>query len=614
METLPPSDAERASFLDNLADQFFVPNGASLQELSDELLAISRARFQLFVERTLEAGGQLVAGAVEDLIREFVKTVAQWAEDLNSAIKTLVDAIANLDRQIEALVSQAQQAFAQATDKLDLLLQQFASQTFRDAFRQAIATETFRRAKAILANIPLYRSLPAAARQSVRGVLQNVIDDLIEGPLLNPAFDAIGAASSQIDGMLQDIQALNPNEPLAPQLLDLVLDRFEDQITQVFGGTNPRINVGFDAGLFGFSQHFTLATIELPLSTVFTMLRDVVAGLTFYEGALTAAAASLAAAFAKSIDLKSKKDERTTKAADHARLSRIRAEFTSTPKAIAVINPVQSLVYDDDVEVRIRLGRVPASYLGLGDDEQQRVLIFLNGSLIPPQGLVSGNPFGSLDAKNLTQTINVAALPGFDAPTRSISAGNARLTLYQPAADPAQDSPVGGAIQNVGVLRASPVSRASSAISQPLIRQSVAAGQGGNSVVTSAVKNILPGRRMTSSKSAALEESLPAGTTIEFRASRANLLAGTNTLIVVVVDPDGIRYQQIVSFGVTTTPVRTDGAKLPSVVEQPPDDQPASTRSTLDLQFDRAALAQRLKQGKAFLARHAALQLQAFRG
>jgi hypothetical protein len=168
--------------------------------------------------------------------------------------------------------------------------------------------------------------------------------------------------------------------------------------------------------------------------------------------------------------------------------------------------------------------------------------------------------------------------------------------------------------QNVGLLAASSLSRASSGASQVLISQSIAAGHGDNSVVTSTVKNVLPGRRMTPSKSADLEQSLPAGTTIAFRAPRRNLLAGTNTLIVVVADPDGIRYQQNVSFGVTTTPVRADGVKLPSTVEPRPNDQPASTRSALDLQFDRVALAQRLKQGKAFLARHSALQLQAFRG
>ena len=65
METLPPSEADKSSLVENLADQFFIPNQESLEDLSEQLLAISRERFQLFVERVLEASGQVVLGLIE---------------------------------------------------------------------------------------------------------------------------------------------------------------------------------------------------------------------------------------------------------------------------------------------------------------------------------------------------------------------------------------------------------------------------------------------------------------------------------------------------------------------------------------------------------------------
>jgi hypothetical protein len=614
METLPPGAAEQAGFTANLADQFFIPNQASLQELADQLLAISRDRFALFVERVLEAGGNFILQATEAFIQDVIRTVLQWAKDLENAIKTLFDAIGDLDRAIQGLIAQAQQAFDNAVQKLQTLLAQFTNPTLRQRLRQGIADQVYRDAKAVLAGIPLYGSLPSDARRAVRNALRDVVHDLVTSPILDPMLDAIGGIGGELDGVLDDVRELNPNAPLGPQLLDLLIDRMEDRIRDAFGGASPRVDVGFTITVLGFSQHFSLGSIALPFGTLFTILRDAIGALDFYQNTLAAAAAALASAFRISLDLQAKQDERDHKKSDHDRLTRIRGEFSSDPKTITVVSPVQSLVYDDDIDVQIQLGGVPKSYLGLANDEQLRVLVFLNGALVQPQSWTIDDSFPSVQSSPLPSAANAgrAAADAGIAPVAGSAAGGRVLpsaVRQMPAsATSATALPLQPSLRLLAAGRGNGSSR-------PVPRQSVTQSKQGATVVTTALTNVLPGRRMTVSKRAELEQTLPPGTTIRFRADRGALVTGTNTLLAVVLDPGGQRYQQAVSFGVTAAAAAPpgDGVKLPAVPGRKPSGNPRPAPTRIDLHFDAKALGDRLKLAGDFIAKNSTSTLREFR-
>jgi hypothetical protein len=120
---------------------------------------------------------------------------------------------------------------------------------------------------------------------------------------------------------------------------------------------------------------------------------------------------------------------------------------------------------------------------------------------------------------------------------------------------------------------------------------------------------------MTVSKRAELEQTLPPGTTIRFGAERGTLVTGTNTLLVVVLDPGGQRYQQAVSFGVTAAAAAPpgDGVKLPAVPGRKPGGNPKSIPSRVDLHFDAKALGDRLKLAGDFIAKNSTSTLREFR-
>ncbi len=607
METLPPTAAAQSDFLENLSDQFFIPNQEYVDELSDEMLSISLDRFQLFVERVLQSGGEFILDAIEAFIKQMTEAVLKWAKDLGSAIKDLLDRIAHLDELIQDLKVQAQQAFDRATEELDALLEMFSARGFRDRLRSAIVNQIYKDAKAVLADNPVYRNLPRDIRKSIRRALKDFIQDTIEGPLLDPIFDAIGTIAGELDSILDDVQELNPHEPLGPQLLDLLVDRMEDSIRDMFGGARPNINVGFTVTVFGMSQHFSLGKVKLSFTDLFRILREAIDYLSFYESQLEAAAGELGKAFSLAIDIQSKQDERSIKHDERNRLDRIRGEFTAQPKTITILNPVQSLVYDDDVEVQINLGGVPASYLGLDKGEQQRVLIFLNGRLIPPQALARDVPFAKLDAPELRGPINLQDLARSNLPGVLVAGKSARIQLSAPSSN--QDVPA-----NTSLLRSLPTGSLIRSTDQgkkilsarPVVRQTVKRSSGGHPVTTTSMTNVLPGRRMTATKRGRLQQTLPAGTTLEFRADRAHLVPGTNTLVVVVIDPGGQRYQQAVSFGVTSAPRKgkqTPGARLPEVPGRKQKSTPALPANRISELYDRDLIASRLKKGQDFLAK-----------
>jgi hypothetical protein len=612
METLPPSDAAQASFIDNLSDQFFIPNRDSLDELTQELFAISRSRFELFVQRVLEAGAQFALDAIEDFVAQAIQTILKWASDLESAISALFNQLVQLELAVRQLLNQAQQAFATVSQRLESLIGQFSNANFRTRLRQNIANEFLQRAKGVLAGNDLYRSLPQAAKDIVKGVLQDLIVDTIEGPVLNPVFDAVGAVAGELDGVLDDARALNPNEPLAPQLLDVLIDRMEDRIRDSLGGTTPRIQVGFNVNILGFSAHFGLGTISVPFETLFSIFRDAIAALDFYESALDAAAAALANAFQKSVALAAKQTQRDQAKTNHDRLSRIRSDFTSDPKTVTIVSPVQSLVYDDDIDVQIRLGGVPASYLGLGQDEQQRVLVFLNGQLIPPQSLGLADPLGDANQSSTSAPpsqgqqgaagVDGAILAGPLGQIRVVPGLKAKTSVQ--SGGPTADLPLPPSLGPIAGKNVSP--------SQPAVSQSIISTGDGRLISTTAVGNVLPGRRLTPTKQAAFQASLPAGISIEFRVARSHLAVGSNTLVAVVIDPGGQRYQQAVSFAVTApgNAVNPKVPVLPPLPGRPKSSEPTAPPGGIDMHLSRDVLANRLEAGRTVFAKQAAAHFQ----
>jgi hypothetical protein len=555
MEPLPPNGAR--AFVDDLGDQFFIPNGEHVDALRDELLAISRERFGRFAEKVLEGAGSMLLEALADFIAEALATIRQWEKDIAKAIEDLGRAVAQLAEEIAHLVEEMEAAFGQAVDAFEALLETLASGSMRSKLKTRVVDELYARGKGILRDNPVYQALPKEFRSAVKALLKDTIRGLVNSPIVDPVLDVIGQIAGALDDVVDDVRALDPHRPLAEQVLELTLSRVEDAVRGHFGSTKPHVSVGFEFSyeFFGHqSVRVELGRVEIPFSTFFAIVRSAVNALGDLDDALEDVATKLAAAFAKQFDVEAKEDERAGKRRDRERLAAIDREHSAAPKEIAVLTPADGSVHGGDVRVEIHLGGVPASYLGLDKDEQQRVFILLNGEMVTPKSLVVGAA-AAADPGVQSQDFHLAALPGFDAGAAVFRGPGATIRL---GGEGASGAPAPPPAAPIGLGRARGLG---------LDRRVVAPTGGGKPTTSTRLANFLPGRPLPPSSVREIAASLPPGTTLSFTVEMKDLLQGANTLTVLVLDRGGRQYQQIVSFGVTPPPKAptrgTTAARLP---------------------------------------------------
>ncbi|HVF64875.1 MAG TPA: hypothetical protein VNE58_12860 [Casimicrobiaceae bacterium] len=499
IEVIPPGAAE--DFAQELADQFFIPNQERLSALMDELLEQTRQRFEKFIGLMFESSGAIVDAAVQQFLGDLALLIAEFERRLDAALDALRAELDLLARELEALAAQIDAAKAKFERELETLLESLAHPAMRDKLRSRIGDRFSDLAIAELKRNPFYKALPLsgikrAARQLVDGVARAAVDT----PLVDPVFDAIGAIASVADDIVDDAQSLDPREPLTSQLLGLILDRLEDLVREAFGGT-PHINLSTTLNFEFFgpkSVTFGLGRIDLPFSELFGAMTSAVNALHFYEDALDDAAQALTDSFAKTLLQDAKRREQAKKTVRQARLGRIKAEQAPRERTVAILEPRAMTTYRRDVTARIHLGGVPASFLGLDTDEQQRVFVWVNGVLVPPKSIVLGEPIGSVSP-----------------------------------ADHARDFQL-------------PATGTTSARGSIVVRNGGPKANGANGTRNALMAR--SGRAATPSSLRQLDDSLGDGLDLAIVLPIADLDQGTNTLTVVLLDVGGLRYAKTVSF------------------------------------------------------------------
>src|SRR5204863_4154204 len=88
---------------------------------------------------------------------------------------------------------------------------------------------------------------PADVKADIRSAMRSAIRSALNVPVVDPVLGAVGNLADQVDDLMTDIRGLNPNQPLAGQISNLLLNRIEDAVENAFGGHNPGIDLKFEA-------------------------------------------------------------------------------------------------------------------------------------------------------------------------------------------------------------------------------------------------------------------------------------------------------------------------------------------------------------------------------
>lgn len=377
-----PVDAG-TSFMRQLADSAFLPNGEAMMELATELGSIGGERFLQFVIKLVELIGRKILDELSAVIDAAGAQIQQWYEDTRQALEELQQQIGRLAAEIERLANQVARDFDRAVDDLLGALAPLATPSGRRTFKARLADQVIDDAFALLDDNYVYRTLaPASVRGAIRAAARSAVESALDNDILDGVLDIVGEVAEEIDSLIDDVRDLDPRRDLAEQIGNLLLNRLTDAIYDNLG-RDPHINVGFDVTVLGTRHRLLLGRIDVPIDAVVDGLRAAIRQLDAFEDAVRDAAGALASAFAGEARLQTAETERTNKAAAQARLGVQRAELEAAPRSVKILSPTSGSAAAGSMRIRIEVEGLSPAAVEDQPDRPSVVSVFLNGRELP---------------------------------------------------------------------------------------------------------------------------------------------------------------------------------------------------------------------------------------
>jgi hypothetical protein len=582
-EPIPPG--QERDFLDRLGDDFFIPKEADLRALTDELTAIAQERFVLFAREFVGRIGNYILELLEEFITAVVDMIVNWERTLANALTELAASLRGLEQRLVALNREVSGFFIEATDALDAFLSLLAGPDLQSKVKSEVKSKFVDKALDELERNDVYKVLPGGVRSSVRGLVGSAVNAAMQNPVIDPVFGAVRAVAGQVHVLLPDVRELDPEENLPEQLMELVLDRIEQRLRAHFGGGKPGISLNIDYtysvwmldDIFGNGHwetrhiYISLGRVEVNLNPFIDVVRAAISSVDYYHDALDQACLKLADAMAKELELAATQFEADKKKVRKDKLQRISNEHNNDPREIAILAPVNLEHFTSDIDCRIHLGGVPVSYLGLGEGEASRVLIYVNSHLIPVKSLVVEESLsvvdgerhkGDIDFETIANSV-VGDVPG-GATRNSFMNARVRIVADTAASLPKQKSNkaalerttsfvfTNGALTEQPAAKRAYAPRPETSPAKIALRRSYRSDNKGRPVHTYGFENLRPGGlKPASVMQDVLADRLP-GMLIQFKVAPDEpfIAEGVNVLTVVVIERGGHRHQQSVTFTV----------------------------------------------------------------
>jgi len=586
LEPLPLNSG--TGLLDTLADQFFIPNGDQLSQLTSEFTSISRDRFVAFAKQFIGAVSHYILEKLEDVILAAIDLIVHWQANLAESLRQLADWLRALRQHLQQLNLAMIQAMQALENSMNQLFSILGSRQLRTRLKVDIKRTFVRNTYTVLRTNPIYQGLPGFIKKGVEDNVNDVVDGLLNNHVINHIFDAIAAIANELDDLMPDLRQLKPTDNLPPIILEKIVDRIEDKLMAHFGRRNPRINVGLDFSypkvIFdekGFRTqiahiHIALGYIEVPLDAFIGIIRSAIDAVDFYQTMLNNACFKLADFLAKEADYLAAQLDKDKAEADLEKIRRIDEEYNNNPKDIVILSPAPMSHFDNEAEIKIHLGGVAMSNLGLNDSEQQTVFIFLNSKSISPKTLFAKEQLAPARSQSHEKDFDLKGIKGWD-PNRNIFK-NSRATLVANTAE-----------HKMKVAHAIPARISSKKFyfndyNYPETNMSLSAFSShkimsdgkpasvklftgrdvkGGTRITHSIQNQRIGIKMNSVTISQFLEELPAGIFISLKAHAGDLVQGINVLHVVVIDRNLNRHESSVSFsfGIEQTSAVSKGGK-----------------------------------------------------
>ena len=395
---LPPS--AQAPFAAQLADALFVPNQAALDTLRDELAAVAAERFLLFVQGLLAKLAERFLAFVEEVIRTVQELVTAFVAFIDGLVRQLSDLVSRLLGEIAVLQERIDQALLDLGTRYDALFGALADDDARARLSGAVADAIIDRALDVLADNPIYKGLPGDVKTTARSTVRELIRDAVDQEWIGDIARGLLDAKGTVDDFVEEVRDLEPGDGLVSGIAGILLGRMEDAVTLILPGGGIAIPIGFDiewdvdvpyfdigrgrwrTAHYEYRQRIALGRIEIGLGGVWSVLADVVLGVQVVEQAVNQLAGKVEALLLAELDHARKSEEAALAAADKGHAETQQRDAAQPLTGVRIVTPAAGRVVQSDTTLEIELDAAPLSWLGLGDQEQARVLVFLNDDVL----------------------------------------------------------------------------------------------------------------------------------------------------------------------------------------------------------------------------------------
>ncbi len=577
----PLNPVADVSIFDRLADQCFIPNGDKLQSLAYEFANISKDRFILFATRFVGAIANYILEKLEELILAAIDLILNWETHLAESLRILADFLRDLRRHVIELNAAMISAMSTLEDFMHSFLNTLGSSDLRTRIKNDLKTKFVDKTFSALEDNDIYNILPGFIKTGLEDGVNGVVSGLLNNPIVNPIFDIIAVIANELDDLLPDFRQLKPTDNLPPKVLGLILDKIEEKLSDHFGSTSPQINVGLD---FSYEEyyldwdlkvhsktkhvHISLGAIKLNFDVFIDLIRSAINALDFYTTALNEACFKLADFLAAELDLIAKQLEHDENQTEHDRVNKINSEHNNDPKDICILSPTDMAHFDDVADIKIHLGGMSASNLGINTGEMQTIYIYLNSKMILPKSLIVEEAINEQKPGIHLNDFDLRALPGFQSSKNvfknnrtTIVLNTAEHVVSEKKASQPKTSSEKMYFNNYtfnehpSTLNSFSKAKIANDGKPTHTKQNVGKDKNGRSITNHNIINLKPGKNLTTIQIGKIVNEIKPGLYLSFKAYPNELINGLNVLNVVVIERGGNRHQKSVTFSFDETVV-----------------------------------------------------------
>jgi hypothetical protein len=391
-----------------LADSAFIPNGEAAVELARLLGSEIGGNLVRFIQALLTRVGGLILDELAEAIAEVGRAVAVWLLEIEDLARSAAQRVMELLDEIGRLGAALEEAGDRLLDDLSALLRRLdehgGSRTaLREAAREIAVGEAL---KSLRAN-QLYSALPRELRRPAEDAVDAAVRAVLQAGVFDPVLDAVADVADEVADFLDDLRGLEPGTALPEQVMELFLDRLEDAVRDVFGGSNPGLDVSITVPVVNWE--IDLGRVRVPLGQLLAGLRGAARGLQGIRARVDAVAAALADAFSAEADLRAAEAEHQLVAEQKLAAERRVAEARLSVLDVQILRPAPGGAETGALALDLLLPGVPRSFVQPENElDAGRLFVWVNQRLLHVEGV----EVDDLDAPSPPAPVAVARQPG----------------------------------------------------------------------------------------------------------------------------------------------------------------------------------------------------------